>query len=1034
MTTKKTDHASAGSSSDGAPAKAGPVPIVALGASAGGLEAFEAFFRHMPIDSGLAFVLVSHLDPHHVSLLPELLQRVTSMPVAAVKDGEPVLPNRVYVIPPNRELAINAGILYLLNLPANRAGHLPINQFFSSLAGAQGNRSCVIVLSGTGTDGVLGIKAMKSAGGRCMVQDPQSAKYDGMPLSAVATGLVDDVLAVEQMPMRLLLDFAAPLRVLYQGHHEQEPAAEAEDNSDLQKIFILLRRKVGHDFSQYKRSTISRRIERRMLAHQLVNLAGYVDFLLSHPSEIDLLFQELLIGVTHFFRDSEVFDGLKSQLVLALQNKSDGDTFRVWVPGCSTGEEAYSLCILLLECMDEMKMRLELQVFATDVDEAAVQTARTGYYPDSIRRDVSKIRLRRFFTRKGAHDNTPDNIYGNAYDNVYDNVYDNAYEKNSDNVLSQSGGYQVKKIVRESVVFALQNVLSDAPFTRIDLVSCRNLMIYLNRSLQSKLLRLFHYSLKPNGILLLGSSETVGEASDLFKRQGDMGWKIYRRESSPDSSRFYADFPMPEILTAAMTVSPKHVVDPQVDSDPITLSVVEAMLLESDLPPCMIIDKYFQLLYVHGRVSQFLEFSQGRSTFNVLEILKPAFKSAISRLVDDVNNDRIEATIRELKVPSEQGDLLFDLSAKVIGTLAAKGRLIMVMFRQRVPEVQGMSGDKAKSIESLEWELQNVKANLRNTIEALEISNESLKSANEELQSTNEELQSTNEEMETSKEELQSLNEESVTVNAELQSHLEELSNAHDDMQNLLDSTDIAMIFLDVDLGIRRSTPSITRIVPITMSDVGRPIADFATNLLRVDIASQAAEVLVSLSGREVEVSDKINRVYMMRIRPYRTTLNVIDGVVVTFFEITLLKQAEHIIKNAREDRDKLVDERTSKLRGKIVDLQSVLDLVPTLVLRVDDGRGEITLTSASVRQVLGYTESELVAMKYSDIDVESLGKQRGALLQGWNKAESLVFNTKYRHKSGALLAVTTTVNVLINGVTDSADEQLIYISTVVGG
>jgi two-component system CheB/CheR fusion protein len=1034
MTTKKTDHASAGSSSDGAPAKAGAVPIVALGASAGGLEAFEAFFRHMPIDSGLAFVLVSHLDPHHVSLLPELLQRVTTMPVAAVKDGEPVLPNRVYVIPPNRELAINAGILYLLNLPANRAGHLPINQFFSSLAEAQGNRSCVIVLSGTGTDGVLGIKAMKSAGGRCMVQDPQSAKYDGMPLSAVATGLVDDVLVIEQMPIRLLQVFAAPFSGHFQGGDGQEPAAEAEDNADLQKIFILLRRKVGHDFSQYKRSTISRRIERRMLAHQLASLAGYVEFLLSHPSEIDLLFQELLIGVTHFFRDSDVFHGVKRQLVLALQKKSDGDTFRVWVPGCSTGEEAYSLCILLLECMEEMKMRLELQIFATDVDEAAVQTARTGYYPDSIRRDVSKKRLQRFFTLMDTHDNSPNDIYGNAYENAYENAYDNSYDKKSGNALSQSDGYQIKKIVRDNVVFAIQNVLSDAPFTRIDLVSCRNLMIYLNHSLQSKLLRLFHYSLKPHGILLLGSSETVGEESGLFKRQGDMCWKIFRRESSPDSSRFYADFPLPEVPAAAMAVSPNHVVDPQIESDPITLSVVEAMLLESDLPPCMIIDKYFQLLYVHGRVSQFLEFSQGRSTFNVLEIIKPAFKSAISRLVDDVIADRLEATICDLKVPSEQGDQVFDLSAKVMGTLAAKGRLIMVMFRQRVPEVQGRVGDKAKSIESLEWELQNVKANLRNTIEALEISNESLKSANEELQSTNEELQSTNEEMETSKEELQSLNEESVTVNAELQGRLEELSNAHDDMQNLLDSTDIATIFLDVDLGIRRSTPSIARVVPITMADVGRPIADFATNLLNVDIASQAAEVLVSLSGREVEVSDKSNRVYMMRIRPYRTTLNVIDGIVVTFFEITLLKQAEHIIKNAREDRDKLVGERTSKLREKIIDLQAVLDLVPSVVLRVDDVCGEITLASGLARQVLGYTESELATMKYSDIDVESLGEQRGALLQCWNKAESLVFNTKYRHKNGALLAVTTTVNVSINGATDSAGEQLIYISTVVGG
>jgi two-component system CheB/CheR fusion protein len=1015
MTTKKTDHASADSSSEGAPAKAGPVPIVALGASAGGLEAFESFFRHMPIGSGLAFILISHLDPHHVSVLPELLQRVTTMPVAVVKDGELVLPNRVYVIPPNRELAINAGILYLLSLPANRAGHLPINQFFSSLAEAQSNRSCVIVLSGTGTDGVLGIKAMKRAGGLCMVQDPQRAEYDGMPLSAVATGLADAVLPVEQMPKRLLQYFAAPLSGRFQGHHEQEPAAKAEDNADLQKIFILLRRKVGHDFSEYKRSTIYRRIERRVRAHQLANLAGYVDFLLSHPSEIDLLFQELLIGVTHFFRDREVFHGLKSQLVLALQKKSDGDTFRVWVPGCGAGEEAYSLCILLLECMEKMKVRLELQIFATDVDEAALQTARTGHYPDSIRRDVSKIRLRRFFTLEGAHDS----VYGNARNN--------SYEKNPRNAFGQGGGYQITKSVREKVVFAMQNALSDAPFTRIDLVSCRNLMIYLNHSSQNKLLRLFHYSLNHNGVLLLGSSETVSAASDLFKRQGDAGWKIFRRESTSGASRFRVDFSPLETLAAAMKISTSHVVEPRIGSDPITLNVVEAMLLESDLPPCIIIDKSFQLLYVHGHVSHFLGVFPGSSTSNVLKMVKPAFKKAISRLVDDVNAGRLEASIRDLKVPSEQGDLIFDLSAKAISTLAPKGRLIMVMFRQRVPE-------KAKSIESLEWELQNVKVNLRNTIEALEISNESLKSANEELQSTNVELQIASEEIEASKEELQSLNEESMIVNDELQGHLEERSNAHNDMQNLLDSTDIATIFLDIDLSIRRSTPSITRIVPITMADVGRPIADFATNLLNVDIASQAGEVLVSLSGREVEVSDKSNCVYMMRISPYRTTLNVIDGVVVTFFDITLLKQAEHIIKNTRKDRNELVDERTSKLRGKIVDLQAVLDLVPLLVLRVDDGRGEITLTSGSVRQVLGYTETELAAMKYSDIDVESLGEQRGALLQGWNKAESLVFNTTYRHKNGALLAVTTTVNVSIDGVPDSADEQLIYISTVVDG
>jgi len=834
------------------------IPVVGLGASAGGLEALESFFKAMPANSHAAFVIVSHLDPQHVSLMPELLQKHTAMPVKQVVDGTKVESDHVYIIPPNKDLSILNGTLQLMELMQPHGRNLPIDNFFRSLAQDQGANAIGIILSGTGSDGTIGMKAIKAEVGMTMVQSEASAKYDGMPRSAIATRVIDYILPAEQMPAQLIayLKHAKHIMPVSPGQYE------GVGPDALQKIFIILRTRTNHDFSLYKKNTICRRIERRMHVHQLDNIADYVRYLQESENEADILFNELLIGVTNFFRDPEAFESLRNNALMdLLADKPDDYSIRIWITGCSSGEEAYSIAILLLECMEALKRHFSVQVFATDIDENAISVARIGVYPASILADVSEERLRRFFTKE------------------------------------EDGRYRIRKNVREMLVFAPQNLIKDPPFTKLDLLCCRNLLIYLGPELQKKLLPLFHYSLRPEGILFLGSSETIGQNTDDFKAL-DKKWKIFRALPSLKKDNPALQFPLQSQGDNGLKSDRPDSIQKLEEIS--AFQMVDAILQQSDAPPCVIINEACDILYIHGKTGRFLEPAEGKVTINIIDMARMGLKKELTDAIRKVALHRQEVLCKGLHIPSDGGQLSADLRVTPIMEPGAMRGMIMVAFeesagqeRGRQPHMKPVQKKQLKSVDELAQELQYTRENLQSTIEELETANEELKSTNEELQSTNEELQSTNEELETSKEELQSLNEESATVNTELQSRIDDLSDANDDMKNLLDSTEIATVFLDTDMCIRRFTPRITDIIPLAGSDAGRPLSNFATIFVNADLADDAEQVLNDLIIREKELASKDGSIYLVRLRPYRTVGNVIDGVVVTFEDISKRKQME---------------------------------------------------------------------------------------------------------------------------------------------
>jgi len=832
-------------------------PIVGLGASAGGLQALEEFFSNMPVDSGMAFVVVTHLHPDQPSMLSELVGRKTAMPVTELKKSTIVEQNHIYTIMPGRNVAMFKGALQPMTPDRTAPLSLPIDYFFRSLAQDQKDRAIGIILSGTGSDGTLGLKEIKGALGMVMVQREESASYAGMPQSAIATGLVDYVLAPAEMPAKLVAyvkdAYGTPPRVLAR---EGVPQPDA-----LQQIFVLLRARTRHDFSQYKGSTINRRIERRMNVHHLDSLKRYVRFLQENPAELDLLFKELLIGVTSFFRDPEAFEALSAALGVVLSKKPDNYQARIWVPGCSSGEEAYSIAILLREFMERTKKPLAVQIFATDLDSDAIDLARAGLYPLGIANDVAPKRLKRFFVRE-------------------DDVF------------------RVTKDLREMVVFAPQNLIEDPPFTKVDLLSCRNLLIYLDGSLQRRLLPIFHYSLRPDGLLFLGSSESIGAFSYLFGTL-DKKWKVFHRKEVAEGT-YMAEFPAgirgtppPDARGVAPAVRP---------ADPNALQGADRLIMRELLPPTVIIRERGDIVHIHGRTGIFLELTPGpQPVANIFNMARDGLQLEVASLVRQSAVTEGEIIRREVRFKPNGAELLVDLRARRLTDPEPFRGLIMISFeglRPMVPpkdkkakgDVKPRANDR---VSELERDLQYTKESHQKTIEELETANEELKSTNEELQSTNEELQSANEELETSKEEMQSLNEELQTVNTELSGKVEELSRANDDMKNLLNATDIATIFLDNELNITRYTEQAKRIMRLIPSDVGRPIVDLVTKIRYANLAEDARQVLSTLIFKEVEVQGEEGGWYFMRILPYRTTDNVIDGLVMTFLDITKIKSLE---------------------------------------------------------------------------------------------------------------------------------------------
>jgi two-component system, chemotaxis family, CheB/CheR fusion protein len=842
-------------------------PVVALGASAGGLEAFEQFFKAMPPDSGMAFVLVQHLDPSHASILSEILQRGTQMPVVEARNQMSIERNHVYVIPPNHDMVIERGCLNLSVSSRPRSVTLPIDRFFRSLAEDQGEFAVGIVLSGSGTDGTLGMREIHGVGGLCLVQSPSSAKFDGMPSSVIEAGFATQVLAVEDMPKALEAD--ARLRhLIAQGR--ETPIVEKH----LARVLMRLRTGTGHDFSQYKKSTLGRRVARRMVQHGLADIEAYERYLGKHPEEVQALFRELLINVTSFFRDTEVFDFLKKTVLPSLlEKRAESDPLRIWVAGCATGEEAFSLAILLRELAEELHRELPVQIYSTDIDADAIAQGRAGLYSLNITEDVSAERLRRFFVKE---------------------------EK----------GYRVRKEIREMVVFALQSVIKDPPFTRLDLLSCRNLLIYLEPSLQERLIPVFHYALKPGGVLCLSPSESIGNHLDLFDPI-ERKFNIYRAKPSLTSRR--------TLLNSRIAWTPDGRTQPPGDAIPqpreeALSEVARRALLQWFAPASVLTDLQGVILYVHGETGKYLQLAPGQPSHNILNMARDGLQLELREALRLAQGGGEPVVEREVIVGNQDAIQSVALTVRLLQGPGGVHKMLLISFRdadqpavrRRTHKRKDGASIGAKRIEELERELSLNKQTMGAMVEEQQASNEELQSTNEELQSTNEELQSTNEELETSKEELQSVNEELVTVNSELHSKVELLTSMQDDMKNLLDNISLGAIFLDRELRIRRFTHDAARVYRLVASDVGRPLADIRSDLNDVDLLAEARTVLDTLTPFEREVQSG-NAWYLARIQPYRTTDNVIDGVVLTVNDVT---ERVHAIadRRARDLAEAIVD------------------------------------------------------------------------------------------------------------------------------
>ena len=862
----------------------------------------------------MAFVVVQHLDPDHASLLVDLFKGFTQMPVHWVEDDMAVQPNSAYVIPPGRDMALRDGRLHLLEPGAPRGMRLPIDFFFRSLARDQGEQAICIVLSGTGSDGTLGLKAIKELGGMAMAQTPESAGYDGMPRSAIATNLVDYVLPPDEMPRHLL---AYVQRAL--GKPPKARAFAPGPESGLQKVFGLLRAQTGHDFSGYKRTSIQRRIERRMAVTQINQLEDYARYLQANPLEVETLFRELLIGVTNFFRDPQAYAILAEKVIPDLCARSPDAGVRIWVPACSTGEEAYSHAILLLEYLDAAKQHCAVQVFATDIDAEAIERARAGVYPQGIAADVGPQRLARFF-------------------------------------VEEDGGYRIRKSIRDTVVFAKQDILRDPPFSRLDLISCRNMLIYMDGEAQKKVVRLFHYALNPGGYLFLGNSETIGSALDLWA-DVDKKWRVFRRRDLGAVAGMAPAWGPP---TSALALGGGR---PAADSSQ-TVSVrdlAERVLLESVTPPSVLINADCEVLYVHGHTGKYLEPASGEVSVNLLRMaregLRPALTLAVRRAITDQTMSRYDGVHFQADssaTPGAGGEAVVNLIVQPVTKHAAARGLLMVTFEEVTAAASAAARDPAGAtaepgsdaevrVRALEQELRAKEEYLQSTIEELQTGNEELRSTNEELQSANEELQSTNEEMNTTKEELQSVNEELATVNTELHGKIDDVGRANNDLSNLLASTGIGTLFVDHQLRVQRFTPATSRVVSLIKTDLGRPVSDMVARFRDYNrLAEDVRDVLDTLIPKEVTVQHHDGAWYQLRIQPYRTVENVIEGAVLTFVDVTQQKALQTALQESQEK------------------LALLFELLPVGV-SVLDAEGQTVYANPALEMILGISRASLL-------------------------------------------------------------------------
>ena len=887
----------ASASSHGPSSGTDKITIVALGGSAGSLDALEKFFAHLPLRTNIAYVVVVHQLPDGKADLVRLLRSFTQLPVQEALDGLRVRPDCVYVAPPDHDLSLLHGVLHLFSPTQPRGRRLPIDFFLQSLAKDAGERAVCILLSGTGTDGSLGLKLVMENFGMVMVQDPDTAAYNALPNAALATEFVDFVLPPELMPAQLLDYVARPL----DARPARKPAAGSPTQPvhALQKIFLLIRQQTGHDFSLYKRNTVFRRIDRRMNSHQIKEFTHYVRYLQENPYEVEQLFREVLICVTKFFRDADAFTSLQHHLKAVLLRKEPGSTVRVWAPGCSTGEEAYSLAIALLEVIESLgpERRLKLQLFATDISAQGIDAARAGLYRENVEADVSPDRLARYFVKVNGH-------------------------------------YQVRKELRDLVVFALHNINKDAPFTKLDLLCCRNLLIYLSSELQRNLLPVFHYALNPGGLLFLGPSENLTGFLNLFQPL-DVKWKISRRTEAPAALPRLINFPSGTARQLPAAAHAPTLMSPAASSHryggPFA-TLVQKNLLQAYTPPAVVINPKGEILYVNGRTGRYLEPAPGIGGLNVFEMARRELSFEISGAVHRAVQTREDVVLENVHVKTDLGQQLLRLTVRHLLEPDALVGLLLVVFedqptprrvRQGKASLPSSEEGRNSVVAALDKELQYTKHRLQTTIEEMESSLEELKSTNEELQSANEELQSTNEEAMTNKEEMQSLNEELLTLNMQYLAKTEELSQSANDMKNLLDATEIAIIFLDNDMMVKRFTPQVSRIINLLPADVGRSLAHFASNLRYTYLLRDVQQVLTRLTSVEVNIETTRGDWFTMRILPYRSLDNYINGAVITFTEITALKQLEASL----QDKALFIESMQEAMREPVLALNQDLRL-----------------------------------------------------------------------------------------------------------
>ena len=866
-------------------------PVVGLGGSAGSIKALQVFFQAMPTDSGLVFVVILHLSPEHASMMPEMIQRWTRMPTVAAENGQKLLVNHVYVIPPGKHLTATNGHLKLTEMHREQGRRVAVDLFFRSLAESHGPHAAAIVFSGADGDGMIGIKRIKERGGLTIAQDPSEAEQDSMPRMAISTGMVDWVLPTDAIPRKLIeyITHGKTLQLPPEEGSLPPPISRAtggEHEAAFREVLILLRTRTGRDFSYYKRATILRRISRRMQVNGVADIGDYLSFLRVHPGECGALLKELLISVSNFFRDRESFAALAASLPDLFEGKGQFDTVRVWCPACATGEEAYSIAIMLTDFARTLDVCPGIQVFGCDLDEDAIQVARAGIFPQAIAADVSEDQLRRFFVKEHS-------------------------------------GYRVRREIRETVLFASHDLLKDAPFSRIDLLSCRNLLIYLNRAAQSRAMDIFNFALRPGGVLFLGSSESVDEGSSQFAVL-DKKHRIYRRLasertvvppiSSNPSSRLVRQI---EQQIALAHAGARHETLAAAFA-PATLSQTAAMairgtrrsrddkgdwtelhlkLLERFGPPSIVVDRDYEIRHISETAGRFLQVGSGVPSTNLLHLVKPELRLELRALLFRAVQSGEPALAFHLPLVIDGQEARVSIEVAPAADLDDGQGFQLVLFRLQSPSEPPQSVDRSAGhdeslVQHLEREIEQVKSHLRDTVEQYEASTEELKASNEELQAMNEELRSASEELETSREELQSINEELTAVNLESKSKLEELGQANSDLQNLMSATAIATVFLDRELKVMRFTQPAAPIFNLISGDIGRPLSHLRPQIRYPNLAADAERVLQTLSPIEREVQGAGDTCYLARMLPYRTIEDRIAGVVLTFVDITERQRA----------------------------------------------------------------------------------------------------------------------------------------------